>query len=383
MIQMLNAMSKRYHIVIIVMSATLPKLDTLLKESETFTSLVKNKTYYFQNPLFRDRVKLNFDLLKKWTLSIEELAEWIIHFKMTHGKIRMLIELIKKKTARELYDVLRKRMQHQVIIELTGDDSRFIRKKVLDRLQGTDHCSALNDVIVVATQVIEAGVDIDMDVGMKDISLLDSEEQFLGRINRSALKSDSIAYFFNLDAADTIYKSDLRLEHDLQRPDYQDALLNKEFDQFYSLVFKRFLQIREKRGPSYRQFEHQLNNPDFEKISKELTLIEEKTYSLFLNFSVETGGGELSGEMVWENFKTLLKNNDLSYSEKKIKLSQISEQMDYFTFSSFQKPKIYDELIGNIYYIYNCSDFIEWDPQINTWKFRPDKYIEKSEDDFL
>ena len=32
-------------------------------------------------------------------------------------------------------------------------------------------------VILVATQVVEAGIDIDMDIGYKDISKLDSEEQ--------------------------------------------------------------------------------------------------------------------------------------------------------------------------------------------------------------
>mgnify|MGYP000169888704 CR=1 FL=1 len=49
-------------------------------------------------------------------------------------------------------------------------------------------------MILVATQVIEAGVDIDMDIGFKDISRLDSEEQFMGRINRSG-KKDGVVYF--------------------------------------------------------------------------------------------------------------------------------------------------------------------------------------------
>lgn len=49
-------------------------------------------------------------------------------------------------------------------------------------------------MILIATQVIEAGVDIDMDIGYKDTSRLDSEEQFMGRINRSA-KRRGIVYF--------------------------------------------------------------------------------------------------------------------------------------------------------------------------------------------
>lgn len=383
MIHMLHAVSKRYHIVFIIMSATLPKLDRLLEKSEKFTPLVTDKTYYFQNPLFKDRVTLNFDLLNRGTLTLEQLSDWIKKFKTSRGPVRLLVEMIKKKSARALYNLLRKAMPGQTIIELTGDDSRYIRKKILDLLQGTDKIKPIKNVIVVATQVIEAGVDIDMDVGMKDISLLDSDEQFLGRINRSALKSNCVAYFFNLDEAETIYKRDLRLEHDLRRPDYQKALLNKDFDQFYALVFKRFLQIHNKRDRSYRQFERQLNKLEFDKISKALMLIDQKTYSLVLNFSIQTDDGELSGENVWEQFKKLLKNDQLSYAEQKIRLSQITAKMDYFTFSSFQKPKYYEEVIGELYYVKNCEDFIEWDPQISTWKFCPDQYIEKSEDDFL
>lgn len=49
-------------------------------------------------------------------------------------------------------------------------------------------------VILVATQVVEAGIDIDMDIGYKDISKLDSEEQFIGRINRN-FKRKGVVYF--------------------------------------------------------------------------------------------------------------------------------------------------------------------------------------------
>lgn len=53
-----------------------------------------------------------------------------------------------------------------------------------------DKINNMSDVVLVATQVIEAGVDIDMDIGYKDISRLDSEEQFMGRINRSGKRQE-------------------------------------------------------------------------------------------------------------------------------------------------------------------------------------------------
>ncbi len=61
---------------------------------------------------------------------------------------------------------------------ITGDSSIQERKDIIADIEN------MQEVILVATQVIEAGVDIDMDIGYKDISRLDSEEQFIGRINR-------------------------------------------------------------------------------------------------------------------------------------------------------------------------------------------------------
>lgn len=75
---------------------------------------------------------------------------------------------------------------------LSGDDSIAERKRILDKVK-----KATDTIILVSTQVIEAGVDIDMDIGYKNISKLDSEEQFLGRINRSC-KKEGIAYFLKL-----------------------------------------------------------------------------------------------------------------------------------------------------------------------------------------
>ena len=47
----------------------------------------------------------------------------------------------------------------------------------------------------MATQVVEAGIDIDMDIGYKDISKLDSEEQFIGRINRNFKRKGVVLFF--------------------------------------------------------------------------------------------------------------------------------------------------------------------------------------------
>lgn len=112
---------------------------------------------------------------------------------------------------------------------MTGDSKIQDRKKIIEKIKGQ------KSVLLIATQVIEAGVDIDMDIGYKDISRLDSEEQFMGRVNRSA-KRKGMVYFFDLDDATGVYGSDdVRIEEKvtLKMEAMRKILTTKDFPKFY------------------------------------------------------------------------------------------------------------------------------------------------------
>ena len=66
--------------------------------------------------------------------------------------------------------------------------------------------------MLITTQVVEAGVDIDMDLGFKNISLIDSDEQLAGRVNRNACKVGCEVYLFRLDNASVLYGKDKRYQ---------------------------------------------------------------------------------------------------------------------------------------------------------------------------
>lgn len=55
-------------------------------------------------------------------------------------------------------------------------------KEIIDFIKNIHN----KNVLLVTTQVVEAGVDIDMDIGFKEKSLVDSDEQLAGRINRNS-----------------------------------------------------------------------------------------------------------------------------------------------------------------------------------------------------
>ena len=107
-------------------------------------------------------------------MTLEILCEHVQ--KQVLRKKKILIEFISKKSAEKFYGMLTDTKIDCETLFMSGDSSIWERQKIIEKL------SKLKSVILVATQVIEAGVDIDMDIGYKDCSKLDSEEQFMGRI---------------------------------------------------------------------------------------------------------------------------------------------------------------------------------------------------------
>jgi CRISPR-associated endonuclease/helicase Cas3 len=304
------------------------------------------------------------------------------------------MEFIKKSTARKIYRAVQKALPEKRIVELTGDDNILNRNKILDELNEKDENDhfVCTDIIVVATQVIEAGVDLDMDIGMKDISMLDNEEQFLGRINRSCARAGCRAYFFDLDDAESVYKSDVRLEGNLYDKKYREYLQNKNFEEFYGLCFKR---IDDKKN------EYNANNIgdmineavalNFRGIEKRMRLIDSKQCRIFLAHEILTDEDErIDGLEVWEAYKSLVFDENMEYARKMVELSCIYQKMSYFLYNysslpgkgkydtGIKPPPIYDESIGDIFLVKNGQAYITEDG-----KFDREKYGEESESDFV
>ena len=208
-IYFLKPLANLFNMKIIIMSATLPNLDRLSQGQSEAIFLLKNSNKFFKIDCFKNRVQLNYDLLDtKVDDKFNQLKEHLKQHLDTDKKI--LIEFIKKRTANDFWLYLVEdeyfREKNIKIEYLSGDDSLAERKRILDKIKQIE-----DTIVLVATQVIEAGVDIDMDIGYKNISKLDSEEQFIGRINRSC-KRKGITYFFQIDDAKDIYKNDIRVD---------------------------------------------------------------------------------------------------------------------------------------------------------------------------
>ena len=359
---------------VVIMSATLPRLDELVHNCDEgkICSLIESKKYY-ENRLFKNRVNLNFDYLngKK---KIEEAVDIIVDIHKRDKSKTILVECISKKTARECFERIKEAVDDDIVVaELTGDDNKAVRRNIIKRIKARE----IN--IVVATQVIEAGVDIDMDIGFKDISTLDSEEQFIGRINRSC-KREGIAYFFDCDNAYSIYQGDVRLEYGINNGEMQKLLVDKNFNEYYKKVINKLKGIAEssdynKNDDNFKAMVQQLQ---FKKVDSNTRLITTLSYQVVLNYECCYEGVIYKGSDVWSKYKEILSNKDnMSYGECKIKLSHVLSILDLFTFNIIgnkERAEIhgFTDNIGSYFYYEDGEKYITEDGKFNREKYKED-----------
>lgn len=99
---------------------------------------------------------------------------------------RVLITLNTRRSARQVHDALADKSTKAglPVFFITGD------RTPSDRLTAIDGIKEGNSCLVITTQCIEAGVDIDMDLVIRDFAPLDSMIQIAGRCNRNGDQSE-------------------------------------------------------------------------------------------------------------------------------------------------------------------------------------------------
>ncbi|MGL5434446.1 MAG: CRISPR-associated helicase Cas3' [Lachnospiraceae bacterium] len=348
------------NIKIIIMSATLPDLNYLCDDGTDVVSLVHETERYFSNCKFKDRVRVSYELLGQ-NIRLEVLLQHILS--KYDGQKKIVVEFIKRKTAYEFARMIKDQNNALELILFTGDDNRADRLKKIQRIKNSK-----DGLLLIATQVVEAGVDIDMDIGYKNVSKLDSEEQFLGRINRSCKKlAGGKVYFFDHDDAAAIYKDgDCRISPELTLKDetMRELLKDKRFSPYYLAVMEHIRIHRNQSGDSTENidvfFDEKVGGLNFTDISKRMALIDDDkwTKSVFLSREIEVDNGTLKGDEVWEQYRLLLEDYEMDYSKKQVKLSKVRSKLNYFIYEiSKHVPLDYNDQIGELYKIDNGDTY--------------------------
>lgn len=107
---------------------------------------------------------------------------------------RVLITLNTRKSARRVFDALADKARENglPVYFITAD------RTPLDRLDAIDKIREGKPCLVVSTQTVEAGVDIDLDLILRDFGPLDSLIQIAGRCNRNGAKARGVVEVVSL-----------------------------------------------------------------------------------------------------------------------------------------------------------------------------------------
>lgn len=196
-----------YHVTAVLCTATQPSLDKFfvedLKPQEIYTD-VDELYNFFRRVTYK---KITFSDIAALTVKL-------------NAQEQVLCIVNSKKTAQAVYDGLSGEGCYHLSTFMYPEHRRRILAEVRKRLQAGLPCK------LVATSLIEAGVDVDFPVVYRELAGLDSIIQAAGRCNRENKHSaeESIVYIFELQDADT------RLPAFVKRPREVTQMIMREYD---------------------------------------------------------------------------------------------------------------------------------------------------------
>lgn len=167
-----NEFSKRYNIHFIIMSATMPHIAA---ELESFTEL--------SEPILYKREKDRYEIVYEHNIKgFSDLVNEIL--KHQNESMLCVVNTISK--AKKLYEAL-KNSGKRIVYLLTTHQIPLHRVQIIGEIK--EKLEGGEKITLVATQLIEAGVDLSFDVGFREFAPIGAIIQAAGRVNRNATSS--------------------------------------------------------------------------------------------------------------------------------------------------------------------------------------------------
>ncbi|MBL7110112.1 MAG: CRISPR-associated helicase Cas3' [Candidatus Marinimicrobia bacterium] len=162
---------------IILVTATMPLIFS--EQDNEIKELVVGKEEMFQS---LNRIELDVSNLNKDKMEWEEFCKSAIDLVNENLKKDILFVMNTIRSAKELYENFSEIDTHKLIFL----SSHIIPKERLKRIKEIKNRKFDKPILVVSTQLVEAGVDIDLDIVIRDFAPLDSIFQACGRCNRES-----------------------------------------------------------------------------------------------------------------------------------------------------------------------------------------------------
>ncbi len=184
----LKLLMQHLNAVIILVTATLPMIFD--PDEDGMVDLVVHKKQWFS---CLNRIEIDTSALSA-SIEIPALVKKIVADYAAHKEQNRLIILNTIQSSLDIYSEISKLLPEATLLYLS---SNVIPKHRLDLIDYIKK-NRSSGLIIISTQVVEAGVDIDVDAVYRDLAPLDSIIQAAGRCNRNETKSISRVVLFEL-----------------------------------------------------------------------------------------------------------------------------------------------------------------------------------------
>ncbi len=317
--------SRNLNIYYIIMSATLPNFNDFL-DDVVVPQIIDNPQKYYNHPVF----KRNEIVFRKDVKDIDDIKELLIdeiNKNYRTGNVKILVTLNLVATSRKVYEELKcdENFENFSFYLLNSTTSSLRRKKLIEEIKDK---SKEERIIIVSTQSIEAGVDIDCNFGIRDYSILDSIEQISGRINRECdAKKAGVSKLFVIKYKDgkladsmKIYAGQERYKILTQRIINQDdvtKILNyKQFDKYYNVLSGELKKVAK---DSFDIINSEIKDLHYQTINNKLDVIDDKLDKVDIFICEEIPINNLS-EYDRSKIESLINDSEIRRLEKNHKI---------------------------------------------------------------
>ena len=327
---LLKKLANEYNCWIILMTATQP----FIFKSNEILSLVEDVEHYFNQ---FDSIDYDFKLDD---ISLTDFSIELLDVILKNNDKDIMVVLNTVRSSMELYNSVKEYLNDSNEIHLDENGVCLVGEKInliylstnilpFHRLNKINRIKDSNKQnIVITTQLIEAGVDIDMDIVYRDFAPLDSIIQTAGRCNRSGKKNKGIVNVISLvNSNGKMYSQYV----------YQKLLLNttREVLRSYSKISEKDFNLKASNKYfdliSQRSFDDEelksiMNFLKFEMIPSKFKLIENSSKRIDVFVCVNN-----EAEEIFNQYKYIAKN--LKGFERKSEFLKIKNKFYQYVIS--------------------------------------------------
>ncbi len=317
----LEKLAKLLNFKVLFMSATIANMKNVkaLVDAETF----RNKK------VLAHRNVLNFDYFKSKQDQLSVLRD--INVK---GK-RVLLQCVTRKRAKEIYEEIKDNYKNVRLY--MSDTSLDERNNIVSELKNMSNNEyTCKEMLLITTNAIEAGIDISMNIGIVDLTSIDSLEQLSGRINRNKeyAPNQSIIYIVNNERATFLSSQKVMQTMSMSVEKIEEMFESKNYNKFMNLVYDL-----SKKDSSFKRQKEWIEQLAFKQISNEMKLIVDDG-CFYFHISNDESKELMS---LYQNYCELMKGDFKNYDEHYIRKHETIIELEKY------KHTILDKEIKQIY----------------------------------